>query len=688
MMKWFKHLNICLLLCFCCAVGSSQSEVIDSLELLYAKAIDTQMRVDILLDISTAYQEYDYPKSIASGYDALTLAQGIDYQKGIFYAYNNLGVAYNAIGPIDSAQYYHQTSLQLAIALNDPACLVMAKSNLGVYFLNHGNYVLALQYFQEALEHDQLLGDYLDPSSLYANIGIIHEELGDIPLAITYYEKSSEAALAVGGPSYVAYAHLDLGYVAALREAYELAMHHYDSALVLYQQINYPHRIAETLYYKGEVYFYLKQYELALQTQQEALRIYEKIGSIEDIPSMYAIIGEIYETTKDYEAALNFYLQAIDRAKEGSFSSMIPILYEDLSRAYLRLGDYEKAYDYVIKFRELQDSFLNQSTRERIDKLEMTYQLRVQEAENKKLTEQQEQQAIILRQRTLIALAFGLIAFLLILIALKQYRINQGKALLNRQLEETVQKRTAALEAANQQLRRSNEELERFTFIASHDLKEPLRNITSFVNLIQRKLTKTQDKDLHDYLGFVTRNTKQLYALVEDILTHSRVRANTEKEVEVVDLNQVLDEIKLNLTRLLEDKSAILEWSQMPQLKGHRSDFYLLLKNLIENGVKYNRAMAPAIRLDYKLEEEHCTFACQDNGLGIDPTYHNQIFRMFTRLNNRGEYRGSGIGLATCEKIVQKYRGKLWVDSEEGKGSTFYFSLPRSVVLIAVPSTE
>lgn len=676
----FKRNYICLLLSCFCVVGSSQHELVDSLELAFAKATDPATRVDLLLDIGTAYQEYDYPRSLASGYDALALARDIDYEEGIFYAYNLLGVGYNGIGPIDSAHYYHQMGLSLAKELQDPGCLAISKNNLGIYYLNQGNYVLALQYLQEALNHDQDLVDYIDPTALYANIGIIHEELGDVPLAIEYYLKSSDAALAIGGKDYRAYSLLDRGYVAALREDYDLAMKHYDSALVMYNELGYPHRIAETLYYQGEIYFSREEYEMALKVQNEALSIYENLGSIEDIPSMYGIIGEVYETTEDYEAAVQFYVKAIERAKEASFSSLIPSLYEGLSGVYMKVKDYEQAYNAMMKFQELQDSFLNEATRERISKLEMSYQLKVQEAENLELTKRQAQQSIILRQRTYIALATGLIAFLLILLAIKQWRINQEKALLNRQLEETVQRRTAALKSANQNLLRSNDELERFTFIASHDLKEPLRNITSFVNLIQRKLANTADQDLQEYMGFVTRNTKQLYALVEDILTHSRVRHNDEDRVSQVDLSDVLAEIKSTLSHILEERSADLSWSSMPTLQGHRSDFYLLLKNLIENGLKYNESNAPKIHLMSRLEEKDWCFACRDNGLGIAPAYHKQIFQMFTRLNNRGKYLGSGIGLATCQKIVQKYQGELWVESEEGQGSTFYFRLPRSVV--------
>lgn len=680
----FKRNYICLLLICFCAVGSSQHEIVNSLELQFAKATDPKTRVDLLLDIGTAYQEYDYPRSLASGYDALAQAKVIDYREGIFYAYNLLGIGYNGIGPIDSAHYYHQMALALAEDLQDPGCLAISKNNLGIYYLNQGNYALGLQYFQEALAHDEQLGDYIDPTSLYANIGIIHEELGDTPLAIEYYLKSSDAALAIGGKEYRAYSFLDLGYVAALQEDYDLAMQHYDSALVLYNELGYPHRTAETLYYQGEIHFYREDYEKALQSQNAALAVYEELGSIEDIPSMYGIIGEIYEATEDYEDAIQFYLQAIERAQEGSFSSLIPALYEELADIYVKVNDYEKAYGATMKFQELQDSFLNEATRERISKLEMSYQLKVQEAENLELTKRQAQQSLILRQRTLIAITTGLIAILLIMLVIRQYRTNKVKAELNRQLEDTVQKRTAALEAANKQLLRSNDELERFTFIASHDLKEPLRNITSFVNLIQRKLGKSADQDLQDYMGFVTRNTKQLYALVEDILTHSRVRQGEADDLGTVELDEVLRDIESNLSHILEERSAKIIWSDLPCVAGHRSDFYLLFKNLIENGLKYNESDTPTIQVIAKLEEKDWCFSCKDNGLGIAPAYHKQIFQMFTRLNNRGKYLGSGIGLATCQKIVQKYSGELWVESAEGQGSTFYFRLPRSVVELAL----
>lgn len=673
----YKHGVILLLVSLIQAVGFSQNMIIDSLESLFNQATDRQTKVDLLIELGETYQEYDYSKALALGYDALSIAESIAYEEGVFYAYNTISMTYNGIGPIDSAYLYSRLALDFAIEMNEAFSLAVAKNNMGIYYLNQGNYPLSLQYFQEALEHDSHTGDFVDPTAVYANIGILHEEMGDEEKAIEYYLKSAEAALAFEDEASIAYAYLDYGYVDAMQGKIESALQHYENALAIYQKIEHANREAETLYYIGEIYFDREEYDQALDYQQKALAIYERLQSKEDIPSMYSIIGGIYQEMGDTRLAISYYKKAIDRAQKSGLSSLLPSLFEELSLIYVVDENYRKAYQYEVMFRTWQDSFLNSATKERIAKLETTYELAVQEAENKKLSEQQAQQKVILRQRTLIAIAASLITVLVFFIAVIQYRANRQKAVLNRNLEQKVKERTTALASANQKLLESNDELERFTFIASHDLKEPLRNITSFINLIQKKLKDTTDKDLTEYMDFVVRNTRQLYGLVEDILTHSRVEANSKRTSEKVDLNLLLLDIRMGLNRTLEEKNAVIQAAELPPVKGYRSEFFLLLKNLIENGLKYNESPQPTIKIDCKTEQRQLQFSIADNGIGINPSYHDRVFEMFTRLNNRSKYTGSGIGLATCKKIVQKYEGEIWIESQEGKGSVFFFTLPK-----------
>lgn len=673
----FKNGVILLLVSLIQTAGFSQNMIIDSLETLFNQATDQQTKADLLIQLGETYQEYDYSKALALGYDALSIAESIAYEEGVFYAYNTISMAYNGIGPIDSAYLYSRLALDFAIEMNEAFSLAVAKNNMGIYYLNQGNYPLSLQYFQEALEHDSHTGDYLDPTAVYANIGIVHEELGDEDKAIEYYLKSAEAALAIEDEASTAYAYLDYGYVDAMQGKTESALQHYENALAIYQKIKHTNREAETLYYIGEIYFEREEYDQALDYQQKALAIYERLQSKEDIPSMYSIIGGIYHEMGNTPLAISYYKEAIDRAQKNGLTSLLPSLFEELSLIYVVAKNYREAYQYEVMFRTWQDSFLNSATKERIAKLETTYELAVQEAENKKLNEQQAQQKVILRQRTLIAIAASLITVLVFFIAVIQYRANRQKAILNRNLEQKVKERTTALASANQKLLESNDELERFTFIASHDLKEPLRNITSFINLIQKKLKDTTDKDLTEYMDFVVRNTRQLYGLVEDILTHSRVEANSKRTSEKVDLNLLLLDIRMGLNRTLEEKNAVIQVAELPPVKGYRSEFFLLLKNLIENGLKYNESLQPTIKIDCKTEEGQLQFSVADNGIGIHSSYHDRIFEMFTRLNNRSKYLGSGIGLATCKKIIQKYDGEIWIESQEGEGSTFFFTLPK-----------
>jgi light-regulated signal transduction histidine kinase (bacteriophytochrome) len=238
--------------------------------------------------------------------------------------------------------------------------------------------------------------------------------------------------------------------------------------------------------------------------------------------------------------------------------------------------------------------------------------------------------------------------------------------------------RTIELKAANEKLRKSNEELEQFTYLASHDLKEPLRNISSFVTLIQRRIKKINIPELNEYFDFVILNTKRMYSLVEDVLVLSRINNHEPLASSPVDLNDVIQDVQMGLDTLIREKKAHITTDHLPTVEAPRAHLFLVFKNLIENGIKYNESVKPQVHIYYSIhQEKNCyQFTVSDNGIGVDIKYQTQIFEMFKRLNNREKYTGSGMGLAICKKILARYGGEIWIQSEENKGSTFYFTLP------------
>lgn len=230
------------------------------------------------------------------------------------------------------------------------------------------------------------------------------------------------------------------------------------------------------------------------------------------------------------------------------------------------------------------------------------------------------------------------------------------------------------IESKNENLERLNGDLERFVYMASHDLKTPLRNITSFLSLIKKKISGKKDEELNEYLDFVSSNSLRMHHLIEDILNYS-VLSKESAHSSYINLNELLSEVKENLTTTILEKNAEVEISPVPTIKADRSKFFLLFQNLIENGLKYNRSEVPLIQLYFLVQKNLGTIVVKDNGIGIPEEYHNKIFEMFTRLHNVEEFTGTGIGLATCKRIVEKSGGRITVESSE-TGTIFYLSWP------------
>ena len=231
------------------------------------------------------------------------------------------------------------------------------------------------------------------------------------------------------------------------------------------------------------------------------------------------------------------------------------------------------------------------------------------------------------------------------------------------------------LKNLNKKLQLSNIELERFAYIASHDMKTPIRNIVSFLNLTERRAGEELSPELLEYITFASKSAKELNTLIEDILNYSRV-AKTETHFEEIDLNLVMDQVSDSLTSQEGYQHVKVEFEQLPILKAENSQMTQLFQNLVENGLKYNQSQFPEVKIKYKVGDQKHLITIEDNGIGIEKDYYNTIFEMFKRLNNKGTYEGTGMGLAICKKIVERYNGNIWLESEPETGSRFYLTFP------------
>lgn len=221
---------------------------------------------------------------------------------------------------------------------------------------------------------------------------------------------------------------------------------------------------------------------------------------------------------------------------------------------------------------------------------------------------------------------------------------------------------------------RSNIELERFAYLASHDLQEPLRMITSFITLFEKRYKNKIDDDANDFIKFIVEGAKRMQKLINDLLIYSRI-GRINQSFEEVSMEEVLDNALFNLKLLIEENNAKISHDKLPIIKANKTLMIQVLQNLIENAIKYKGKNQPEIFIGAKFENNNWVFWVKDNGIGIDSKYFDKIFIMFQRLNQEN-YPGTGAGLAIVKKIIEFHGGKVWVESEVGKGSTFYFTIP------------
>ena len=262
-----------------------------------------------------------------------------------------------------------------------------------------------------------------------------------------------------------------------------------------------------------------------------------------------------------------------------------------------------------------------------------------------------------------LALLLSVVVFAVFGIRLERARLRE-----ERRLRERLARR-------NRELERSNQALQEFAYIASHDLQEPLRSVASFTQLLSRRYAGKLDDQADEYIAFAVDGAHRMQALIDNILEYSRVTTHG-AELIPTDLNPVVAASLSDLRTAIAERHAEVTVGPLPIVMGDARQLEQLFQNLIGNAIKYNRSEPPAVWLQAsRTGPNEWTLSVRDNGIGISPQYHERIFRIFQRLHTRVEYSGTGIGLSICKRIVDRHEGRMWVDSDAGKGATFYLTL-------------
>ena len=457
------------------------------------------------------------------------------------------------------------------------------------------------------------------------------------------------------------------------------------------QQLNHLERSGKKMDTDYQVYRTHAVILAKLNRPKEALRSAQKALGIasakkEVIPiarcqhtlgKVYGLIGQPYKCTRYFEFAKKSF-------REKKAPGELLLVLEDEVKILADLGQFKKAFFLKNNYLILKDSLAALSQKGRIldirDELEtkkVRQELALAKAEQFALETQQD-----LDRNQMIVMLFILFFFVSAIMLLYFQLTNRKRAQVV--LEETVTDRTASLEQKAEELnryalelKRSNNELERFAFVASHDLKTPIRNINSFLNLIKRRKDTCSKEELEEYIDIAITYGNQLHCIVKDILEFSRIGTDISLISKPIELNVFFRNIKTQLSPTLSEKNASIEISGNAEVKAPEGYLAQVFTNLINNGLKYNEAPFPRIKIDiHKTESNTISIQVSDNGIGIAPEYQEQIFEMFKRLHTHDEYEGTGLGLAVCKKVLDRLGGNISVKSERGRGSNFIIEIP------------
>jgi Bacteriophytochrome (light-regulated signal transduction histidine kinase) len=252
--------------------------------------------------------------------------------------------------------------------------------------------------------------------------------------------------------------------------------------------------------------------------------------------------------------------------------------------------------------------------------------------------------------------------------ALQEQNLLLQQEIFNRECAES------ALLKSHQELARYNAELEQFAYVASHDLQAPLATIVSYAQLLEKRSKDKLDSQANKFIGNIVYGCMRMQNLIDDLLEYSRF-GRSDKLLQQTDCNQVFEQAIANLQGVIRDTEAVVCSSELPVVHGEISQLVQLFQNLVGNAIKYRQDAPPVVSVSACKHQDHWLFSVSDNGIGIAQQHQERIFKIFQRLHTQKEYSGTGIGLAICQKIVQRHGGRIWVESEPGQGSTFRFTL-------------
>jgi signal transduction histidine kinase len=525
---------------------------------------------------------------------------------------------------------------------------------LSAYHWFHGNIEKSLEANDKAQQCFEKHEDFLHLSITIRLQGMIFGELGDFDRCLELYYETLSIQEKVGEKRQLAITFNNIASAQMKMGAREQGLLSYQKALDLLNEIesNDPQILTSKAMIctnMGQAYSEIRDHEKSLHFHKLSLKWSEQLDKNSRLVAQtYYHIGFHYAEFRDFNNALPNLFKALGIAEKLQNKRLMSDVYLLISKCYSQTEDFNQALNFAIKQRDL-----------------------VKTADSVSIS------ADVLNSHKMFAEIYE---------KMKDF----GKAVFHyklvMELNEKIQQQDKVVQVRNKNLRhqlekqkselqQSNADLQMFASIASHDMRAPLRTISSFMQLLERKNEYRFDETDKQYLHFAINGAKHLERMIEDLLSYSKLDKNL-GAAGLVNLNSVATIVEHNLRAYISEKNAQLSIGKLPNILAHQSLMVQLIQNIVNNGLKYNRSETPSVAICDVSDNRETIIAIADNGIGIPEQQRKKAFKMFSRLHSPSEFEGTGIGLAMCQKIMDFYNGRIWIEDGINGGSIFYLAFP------------
>lgn len=695
-----------------------QTKYIDSLESLIQSGISGKEEAKVLISLSFAFQDHDFEKSIQYGKQAIEVSKKGEYHDQEIKALVQIGRSYLNQHQYKKAKNYLDKALKATDDFDCDECYSDCFNALGIYYYEKGNFNKALFYYQKEKEVYEKFNKKASLAGSYNNIANALESLGRINEAIDYFFKAlklfeeqnaqNNQAITLNNIAVVydnqneyekakiyfkkaitinkknkynielEQNYNNLGVAFRKTQMYDSALFYYQKAVQINKSLNYPGSLARNYLNIGNLYKDKREYNKAKDYYTKSLKICDTIGIYIGMAYNYIGFAELEKSQGNYKQALNYAQSARDYLLKSGEAKSWEMLYDLFYNIYLEQEDYKNALNYYIKRETIKDSISNSEIHIQINDLQSKYDLEKEQQLNDKLELKNKlQKRKLFNQSLIIGISLIIvISLVVIIINARRIRIKDKK---HREL----------LEAKNKEIKQKAESLselvatkDKLFSIIGHDLKNPFNAIMGFSNLLTDDYENLSDEQRIKYLNHISNATNKATNLLENLLIWSSSQKGEIKiKLEEIGVEECINEQVEIYKNAIKHKNITIENKVNTQQKimSDRNMVCLVFRNILNNAVKFSNKEGK-IFIGFQQDSNYVTISIKDEGVGMNEEVLQNLFSLKHNITTKGtlDETGTGLGLVICKEFIDKLNGKIWAESEENNGSTFYFSLPIS----------